>query len=66
VIGPPEARFAWDATVPLPAHQLRDIIFEDEDAYRRGDEILNAMPAGDTPGQRTSVARYDVAMRMTA
>ena len=41
------------------------LFFEDEDAYRRGDEILNAMPAGDTPGQRTSVARYDVAMRMT-
>jgi len=42
------------------------LFFENEDAYRRGDEILNAMPAGDTPGQRTSVARYDVAMRMTA
>jgi hypothetical protein len=42
------------------------LFFEDEDAYRRGDEILNAMPAGDTPGQRTSVTRYDVALRMTA
>jgi hypothetical protein len=41
------------------------VFFEDEDGYRRGDEILNAMPAGDTPGQRTSVTRYDVAMRMT-
>jgi hypothetical protein len=41
------------------------LFFEDEDAYRRGDEILNAMPAGDTPGQRTGVTRYDVAMRMT-
>jgi len=39
------------------------IFFEDDDAYRRGDEILSAMPAGDTPGQRTSVKRYDVAMR---
>ena len=39
-------------------------IFETEDDYRRGDEILNAMPTGDTPGRRTSVARYDVAMRM--
>jgi hypothetical protein len=41
------------------------LFFKDEDAYRRGDEILNAMPAGDTPGQRTSVTRYDVALRMT-
>jgi hypothetical protein len=27
--------------------------------------VLNAMPAGDTPGQRTSVAKYDVATRMS-
>ena len=40
------------------------VIFENEDDYRRGDEILNAMPAGDTPGRRTSVAKYDVATRM--
>ena len=39
-------------------------IFETEDDYSRADEILNAMPTGDTPGRRTSVARYDVAMRM--
>jgi hypothetical protein len=41
------------------------LFFENEDDYRRGDETLNAMSAGDTPGQRTSVARYDVAIRMT-
>ena len=40
------------------------LIFETEDDYKKGDEILNAMPAGDTPGQRTSVMKYDVAMRM--
>jgi hypothetical protein len=40
------------------------VIFETEDDYNRGDEMLNAMPAGDTPGQRTSVTRYDVAHRM--
>ena len=40
------------------------VIFENEDDYRKGDELLSAMPAGDTPGQRTSVAKYDVAMRM--
>jgi hypothetical protein len=40
------------------------VIFNSEDDYRKGDEILNAMPAGDTPGQRTSVTKYDVATRM--
>ncbi len=41
------------------------LFFETEDDYRRGDEVLNAMPADDTPGRRTSVMRYDVAIRMT-
>jgi hypothetical protein len=41
------------------------LIFETDDDYKKGDEILNAMPAGDTPGQRTSVTKYDVAMRMS-
>ena len=40
------------------------VIFETEDDYNRGDEMLNAMPAGDTPGKRTSVTRHDVAHRM--
>ena len=40
------------------------LIFENEDDYRRGDEILDAMPADQTPGQRTSVGKYDVAVRM--
>jgi hypothetical protein len=42
------------------------LFFDSEDDYTRGDEALNAMPAGDTPGQRTSVAKYEVASRMTA
>jgi hypothetical protein len=42
------------------------LFFETEEDYRRGDEALNAMPAGDTPGQRTSVTKYDVAVRMTS
>ena len=41
------------------------VFFENEDDYRRGDETLSAMPAADTPGQRTSVAKYDVAFRMS-
>jgi hypothetical protein len=40
------------------------LIFESEGDYKTADDMLNAMPAGDTPGQRTSVKKYDVAMRM--
>jgi len=42
------------------------VFFDTEDDYRKGDEILSAMPADDTPGRRTSVKKYDVAHRMTA
>lgn len=45
---------------------LAILLFESEDDYRRGDEALNAMSAGDTPGTRTSVKKYDVAIRMTS
>ena len=41
------------------------VFFDSEEDYRRGDETLSAMPAGDTPGRRTSVTKYDVAVRMT-
>jgi hypothetical protein len=44
---------------------LAILFFETEEAYRRGDEILNAMGGGDTPGRRTSVSKYDVALRTT-
>jgi hypothetical protein len=51
---------------PETEKSLVVLFFESEDDYRRGDETLNAMPAGDTPGRRTSVTKYDVAVRMTA
>jgi hypothetical protein len=41
------------------------LFFETDEDYQRGDEALNAMPAGDTPGQRTSVTKYQVAFRTT-
>jgi hypothetical protein len=40
------------------------LFFETEGDYKTGDEMLNAMPAGDTPGKRTSVSKYNVATRM--
>jgi hypothetical protein len=39
------------------------LMFETEDDYQRAHEILDAMPASDTPGRRTSVEKYDVAHR---
>jgi hypothetical protein len=42
------------------------VIFDSEEDYNRGDEILSAMPADDTPGQRTGVKKYNVAARMTS
>jgi len=51
---------------PEAEQSLAIVFFENEDDYKRGDETLSAMPAGDTPGRRASVKKYDVAVRMTA
>jgi len=50
---------------PESEKSLAIVFFENEEDYRRGDEALNAMPAGDTPGQRSSVEKYNVAIRMS-
>ncbi len=50
---------------PDAERSLVVIFFDSEDDYRRGDEALSALPAGDTPGRRTSVTKYEVAGRMT-
>jgi hypothetical protein len=50
---------------PEAEKSLAILFFESEDDYQRGDEALNAMPAADTPGRRTSVTKYEVAHRMT-
>ncbi len=42
------------------------LFFETEEDYQQGDEALNAMPAEDTPGKRSSVKKYDVVHRQTA
>ncbi|HEX6664860.1 MAG TPA: hypothetical protein VF025_14405 [Gaiellaceae bacterium] len=51
---------------PDAEKSLAIVFFENEDDYKKGDEILSAMPAGDTPGQRTSVTKFNVATRMTS
>jgi len=42
------------------------LFFDNEDDYNRADATLSAMPAHETPGQRTSVGRYQVEVRATA
>jgi len=42
------------------------VFFDNEDDYNRADATLSAMPADETPGQRTSVRKYEVAVRATA
>ena len=41
------------------------LFFDSDEDFARGDEVLSAMPADDTPGQRSSVTKYQVAARMT-
>ena len=41
------------------------LFFDDEESYAKADAALNAMPAGETPGQRTSVGKYRVVGRAT-
>jgi hypothetical protein len=65
--GPPEGFPPAEFVVlhdPAAERSLTVFFFENEDDYNRADEILNAMPAGETPGARTSVTRYDVVFRM--
>ena len=64
---PPEGVPAKEIIVLHDADAEKSVVivfFDSEEDYQRGDEALSAMPAGDTPGQRTGVAKYEVAMRM--
>ena len=65
--GPPEGLPAKEIIILHDADAEKSLVvvfFDNEEDYRRGDEALSAMPAGDTPGQRTGVEKYDVAIRM--
>jgi hypothetical protein len=65
---PPEGMPATEMLVLHDTDAERSLVvvfFDSEEDYARGDEILDAMPAGDTPGRRTSVGKYEVAIRRT-
>ena len=47
------------------AKSIAIVFFDSEEDYKSGDAVLNAMDTSDTPGTRTSVSKYDVAIRMT-
>ena len=49
---------------PDGQRSLAVVLVENEDDYQKAHEILDAMPGPETPGQRTSVTKYDVAVRM--
>lgn len=64
---PPEGFPSAEAIIlydPEAEKSLAVVIFDNEEDYKRGDEILSAMPGPETPGQRTSVTKYQVATRM--
>jgi hypothetical protein len=41
------------------------VFFDNEDDYAQGDATLDAMPRGDTPGRRVSIAKYEVTTRVS-
>jgi len=50
---------------PESQKSIAIMFFENEADYRQGHEVMDAMPTDDTPGNRTSVTKYDVAVRAT-
>jgi hypothetical protein len=41
------------------------VFFANKEDYAQGDAALNAMPPGDTPVARSSVSKYNLAIRLT-
>jgi len=65
--GPPEEIPASELLIlhdPQEERSLAILFFENESDYARGDAALDAMPSEGTPGRRTSIAKYEVAIRM--
>jgi hypothetical protein len=67
--GPPQDVPAAELMIlhdPQSEKSIAIVLFENEDDYAAGNAALDAMPTGDTPGNRVSVQKYDVAIRMTS
>ena len=67
--GQPEGMNATEFLVlfdPDGGKTVSVVLFDNAEDYERGSAILDGMPRENAPGQRTSVERYEVAIRMTA
>jgi hypothetical protein len=66
--GQPDGMNATDFVVlfdPDSGKSISVVLFDSAEDYERGSAILDGVPRDDAPGQRTSVDRYEVAIRMT-
>ena len=67
--GPPEGMPPAELMIlhdPAGERSLAIVIVDSEDDYQKAHEILDSMPGPETPGQRASVTKYDVAVRANA
>ena len=65
---PPEGMPSSEILVlhdPGAEKSLVILLLDSEEDYQQADEVLQAMPAEDTPGRRASVGKYNVAARMS-
>jgi hypothetical protein len=66
--GPPDDIPAKEIVMLHDAEAEKSVVivfFDNEADYARGDATLSAMPADETPGTRTAVGKYEVAVRLT-
>ena len=66
--GPPEDVPSTELLILYDAEaekSLAIVFFENEADYAKGDAALDAMPTEGTPGNRVSIRKYEVAIRMT-
>ena len=64
--GPPDDIPAKEIVMLHDAEAEKSVVivfFDNEEDYARGDATLSAMPADETPGTRTAVGKYEVAVR---
>ena len=59
--GPPEGLRPTEVVLlhdPEAEQAVAIVFFDNEEDYRDGDAVLNAMDRGDTPGSRVGVSKY--------
>ncbi|HZT93267.1 MAG TPA: hypothetical protein VE985_02165 [Gaiellaceae bacterium] len=51
---------------PEGERSLAIVMVDSEEDYQKAHEVLDSMPGPDTPGTRSSVTKYEVAVRANA